>query len=223
MDARTRRKLEAGRRSLGHSRAHPDGSAGYIAALHRLEERLARADALAGQQLNGIRAVRSATARKRELRRQIESTHIPHLITVGRIAAREVPELAGKFTTPATDGSYVAFRTAARTLAAEAVNAKDVLIGYGLVESVLDGLNAALARFDQAVEEGTEGRRAHVGASAELRVLADEIVELIKAIGAVNRLRFANDAEVLAAWESASSVVTVNPAPRPPAPGTQAA
>ena len=47
MNAKVRRKLEMGRRAHEFSRANPDASAGYVAALARLEERLARADALA--------------------------------------------------------------------------------------------------------------------------------------------------------------------------------
>ena len=196
-----------GRRALEFSRAHPDESAGYGAALARLEERIAQADLLADQQLTGIRATRTATARKRELRRLIKSAHMEHLSNVARIAAREVPELPPKFALPGRGASYVAFRTVARTMAAEATSRRELLVSHGLVEKVLDDLNQAIARFDAAVEQGTEGRRAHVGASAELETVATEIVELVHAMDGLNRYRFAGDAERLAAWESASTVV----------------
>jgi hypothetical protein len=207
MNARVRRRIEMGRRALEFSRAHPDESAGYGAALGRLEELVARVDLLGDQQLNGIRATRTATARKRELRRLIKSAHMEHLSKIARIAAREVPELPQKFIPPSRDTSYVAFRTVARTMAAEAVSRKELLVGHGLVEKVLDDLNQAIAKFDAAVEQGTEGRRAHVGASAELETVANEIVELVHAMDGLNRYRFAGDAERLAAWESASTVL----------------
>jgi hypothetical protein len=196
-----------GRRALGFSRANPDESAGYGAALTRLEELVARADLLADQQLNGIRATRTATARKRELRRLIKSAHMEHLSNIARIAGREVPELPQKFALPGRGASYIGFRTVARTMAAEAVSRKELLVGHGLVEKVLDDLNQAIAKFDAAVEQGTEGRRAHVGASAELETVANEIVELVHAMDGLNRYRFAGDAERLAAWESASTVL----------------
>jgi hypothetical protein len=102
-----------------------------------------------------------------------------------------VPELAQKFVLPERGSSYLAFRTTARTLAAEAVSRKEVLVRHGLVEKVLDDLLQALARFDQAIEQGTDGRGAHVGARAELETLAEEIVEPVKAMDGVNRFRFA--------------------------------
>ena len=122
MDAKVRRVVEMGGRALAFCRAHLDQSAGYVAALARLEELVARVDLLAGQQLSGIRAVRNATARKRDLRRQIKSAHMEHLSKIARIAARDVPELPPKFNPPGRDESYVAFRTAARTMVAEAMS-----------------------------------------------------------------------------------------------------
>lgn len=207
MNARVRRKIEMGRRALEFSRAHPDESAGYGAALARLDELVTRVDLLSDQQLTGIRATRTATARKRELRRLIKAAHMEHLRKIARIAAREVPEIGQKFIPPGRDTSYVAFRTVARTMAAEAMSRKELLVSHGLVEKVLDDLNLAIAKFDAAVDQGTEGRRAHVGASAELETVAMEIVELVNAMDGLNRYRFAGDAERLAAWESASTVL----------------
>lgn len=207
MNARVRRKVEMGQRALAFSRAHPDESAGYVAALARLGELVTRADQLSDQQLVGLRAVRTATARKVELRRLIKSAHMEHLSKIARIAAREVPELPQKFALPGRGASYIAFRTVARTMAAEAMSRKEVLVTHGLVEKVLDDLTQAIAKFDAAVEQGIEGRRAHVGASAELETVATEIVELVNAMDGLNRYRFASDAERLAAWESASTVL----------------
>lgn len=207
MNARVRRIVEMARHALGFSRANPDESAGYAAALARLDELVTSADQLADRQLDGIRAVRNATAKKTELRRQIKSAHMGHLSNIARIAAREVPDLPSKFALPARGASYPAFRTVTRTMAAEAMSWKDVLITHGLVEKVLDDLNQAIEKFDAAVEQGAQGRRAHVGASAELETLATEIVELVNAMDGLNRYRFAGDAERLAAWESASTVL----------------
>ena len=223
MNARVRRIVEMGRRALGFSRANPDESAGYAAALTRLEELVTGADLLADQQLNGIRAVRNATAKKAELRRQIKSAHMGHLSNIARIAARDVPELPQKFALPGRGSTYLAFRTVASTMAAEALSRKELLITHGLVEKVLDDLEQAIAKFDAAVEQGTEGRRAHVGASAELETVATEIVELVNAMDGLNRYRFAGDAERLAAWESASTVLvrTRSTPEAPTAPGAE--
>jgi len=173
MDAKSRRKLEMGTRALEFSRGHPDTSPGYTAALTRLEERLTRADQLASRQRAGQLEVRAATARKAELRRAMQQAHLAHLAQVGKAAAREIPELAQKFVFRPGTTTYLAFRTAARGMAAEAQNQKEALVKHGLVETVLDNLVQVLDQFDAAVEHGAEGRQAHVGASAELHAVAD--------------------------------------------------
>jgi hypothetical protein len=50
-----------------------------------------------------------------------------------------------------------------------------------LLASVAAGLVLALDQFDAAVERGSDGRTAHVGASAELRAVADEVVQIAAA------------------------------------------
>jgi hypothetical protein len=205
MNAKTRRKIEMGTRALNFSRARPDASPGYAAALSRLEERLNRAQELADQQRNGILGVRAATMKKRELRKIMRRTQLMHLALVAEAAARELPELAQKFVLAPEATAYLAFRTAARGLAAEAQNQKELLIKHGLADTVLDSLVQNLNQFDQALEQGTENRRAHVGASAELDAVADEVVHIVKVMDALNRFRFAADAESLAAWDSASN------------------
>ena len=213
MNAKTRRRIEMGTRALNFSRAHPDARPGYAAALSRLEERLTRAEELASQQRQGIMEVRAATARKFDLRRTMRRTHLVHLARVADVAAKEVPELTQKFVLAPEGTPYLAFRTAARGIEAEAQNRKELLVKHGLVDAVLTSLTASLDQFDLAVEQGTEGRRAHVGASAELDTVADEIVQVVKLMDGLNRFRFSSEPELLAGWESSSNVFG------PPRPG----
>jgi hypothetical protein len=211
MRARTRRKLEMGARVLEFSRLHPDTSPGYVAAATRLQETLDRATQLARQQLDGRSEVRAATARKRDLRRLMRQAHLDHVISVAEVAAAEEPELLQKFTFPETP-SYLSFQTAASSIAAEAQSRKDLLVKHGLSEEVLSGLMVALEQFEAAQNQSAAGRIAHVGATAELMTVADELVQVVRVMNGLNRLRFAADSELLAAWESASNVVAT---PRP--------
>jgi hypothetical protein len=71
---------------------------------------------------------------------------------------------------------------------------------------VLEDLQKALKEFDAAVELGNVGRARHVGASAKLRVVAREIVRRVQLLDAINRLRFRNDPDLLAAWIAVSKV-----------------
>jgi hypothetical protein len=203
MKASIRRIIDMGNRVLQFSRAHPDPSPGYAAALSRLEKGLAEADALAARQRDGINAVRSATTQKRAIRRRIRRTQLVHLARVAESAAGEAPDLAQKFRLTREGVSYLAFRTAARGMLAEAENQKELLVKHGLLDASIQSLSQSLSQFEQAVEQGNAGRRTHVGASAELDALAEELIQVVRLMDGANRYRFTEDAEAIAAWESA--------------------
>lgn len=207
MRATIRRTIEMGNRVLDFSRAHPDSSPGYSAALARLEKSLAEAEVLATRQREGINAVRSATGQKRTLRRKMRRSQLVHLARVAEAAAVELPEIAQKFRLTREAVPYLAFRTAARGMSAEAQNQKEILVKHGLLDSVLESLSQTLNQFDQAVEQGSAGRRTHVGASAELDALAEELIQVARLMDGLNRYRFAENADSLAEWESASNTV----------------
>jgi hypothetical protein len=219
MRAKTRRKLEMGKRVLEFCRQHRDPSPGFVATAARLEELLARGDQLVRQQIDGVSEVHAATARKRELRRLMLAAHLDHLINVAQIAAVEEPELLQKIVFPVDATTYLAFQAAANGMAAEAEGRKDLLIKHGMSEEVLSSLQVSLQEFETAVEQGSAGRLAHVGATAELVRIAEEGVQVVKVMNGLVRVRFANQGELLAAWESASSVVAD---PRPDKPVTDA-
>jgi hypothetical protein len=222
MKGKSRRKVEMGMRAVEWSLAHPDGSPGYAAAVSRLQNRLARAEQLASQQRDGILEVRRATARKRELQRQMKEAHIAHIMRVAQVASDEEPELAEKFVLPNRITNYTAFRTAARGLAAEAESRKELLVKHGLSEAVLEHLNQSLNEFDTVTEQGAQARAAHVGASLELDNVANEVVQVVKVMDGLNRFRFARDGELLSAWENASNVVATPRSERKPGPGETA-
>ena len=205
MKARTRRIIEMSNRVLRFSQAHPDPSAGYAETLARLEKSLAEVDQIAARQLAGINQARSATAKKRELRRKMRRTHLVHLARVAEAAAKEAPDMARTFALSREAIPYLAFRTATRGMSAEAQNQKDLLVKHGLLDSVLASLAELLGQFDAAVDQGTDGRRIHVGASSELDGVADELAQVVRLMDGTNRYRFADDANLLAEWESSSN------------------
>jgi hypothetical protein len=207
MNRKTRTRLEMATRALEFSRAHPDDSPGYVTAMTQLQEQLARARQLADQQREGIVETRAATARKRDLQRAMRRQQLVHLARVARRAAKDEPELVQKFQLPREPIPYLAFTTVARTMIAEGQRQKDLLVKHGLVERVLDSLTDSLGQFDRAVEQSAEGRRMHIGAGANLDVVGDEVVQIVKVIDGLNRFRFANDPNLLAAWRAASNVI----------------
>jgi hypothetical protein len=201
-----------GTRVLEFTRLHPDTSPAFVSAVGRLQERLARAKQLAQQFNDGRSAVHVATARKVELRRQITRTHLHHLASVAEMASVEEPELARKFVIPHDATTYRGFQTAASGLAAEAQSRKELLLKHGLAEEVLTGLDVALDQFETALEQGAAGRLTHIGATSQLDMVADEVVQIVKVMTGLIRVRFASQPDLVVEWESASNVVA---SPRP--------
>jgi hypothetical protein len=207
MNRRISSRLNMGHRALEFSRAHPVDSPGYTTALKQLEEQLVRADQLAREQARGIAEVRAATARKDELRRSIRRSQLVHLAGVASRASKEVPELAQKFDLPRLPFRSLAFRAAARTMVDEARQQKELLVKHGLVEDVLQSLGQSLDEYDRVVERGAEGRRVHIGASANLEAVTDEVLQIVRSLDGYNRYRFAAQPDLLAAWIAACNVI----------------
>jgi hypothetical protein len=140
MNAKTRSKLDMGDRALNFSRAHPDASPGYAAALTGLEQRLTKARELARAQQEGINQRKAANARKNKLRRQMSKTQLRHLARVAKVATKETPELAGKLVLKSQPRAYRSFRAVAGTMVAEAQTQKELLVKHGLADTVLESL-----------------------------------------------------------------------------------
>ena len=66
---------------------------------------------------------------------------------------------------------------------------------------------------------GAEGRRIHIAAAVELSVVSGEAVQIVRVMDSLNRVRFAGDPDLLAAWRSASNVIGPSrPAAKPEEP-----
>src|SRR4051794_28761701 len=205
MDSRTRRIVELGKRVSSFFADHTDQVPGDLPPLARLNEILAKVEQLMIQQSDGIKEVRSATAQKQEWRRKIRRNHLPQFGRIGEAAGVERPDLTKKLELPAEALPYLAFRSAVQGILAEAQNQMELLTRYGLVEPAPKSLADAVAKFDEAVERTERGRRAHVGARAEMAALADEILQKVRQLDGLARYRFASDVEAFAAWRSASN------------------
>jgi hypothetical protein len=207
MNAQSRRKIEMGRRALEFSVAHPDTEPNSATVVARLEQLLARANQLAMAQRDGLIHVRAASARKRELRQQMLAVPIAHLAEVGRAAAREEHELGKSFRFKPDASTFLAFLTAARGMATAAQTHREVLVKYGLSESVLDEFVKQLDEFDAAVALSNDGRTMHMGATRELKAASSEIRRTVRLMNGRNRQRFAADGQLLGSWFSATKVL----------------
>ena len=212
MDAHSRRRVEMGTRALEFSRSHPDSEPGTAEVVARLEQLIARAKATAAAQRDGLIQVHASRSQKEKLRRAMQ-VPIEHLAEVGRAAAREEHELGKAFRFRPDASTHFAFRTAARGMATAAQQHRETLVKYGLSPSVLEEFLKQIEQFEQALELGNEGRAAHVGATRELRAVSTEIFRTVRVMDGRSRQRFADDAQLLGSWISASTVI------RKPQPG----
>lgn len=204
--AAIRRKLAMGSRVQDFFRAHPSTQPAHVEMLARLDQRLARSDVLALQQRAGAEQERAAVDRRAEIRRTTQQELLPHLVKVGQELGRERPELAGHFRTADGNAPLRTFADVTRAMLALAQANRELFESRGLAQTLLDDLTKAVADFDQTTEHAHQGRRDHVGATADLRDVTREIVGLVVELDRLNRYRFRKDAELRAAWRSARDV-----------------
>jgi len=190
------------------SRAHPAADGSYAAVLARLEDRIARMEAVARQQQGGYLAAHSAVIRRRALRRRLHHELLRHLVTVAGAAEAEESGLGEHFRIPSANASHEAFRALARQMLEQGQANKELLAKHGLADQLLPELAAAVDEFDASVVVSNEARRDHVGARAELEAVSDEVMQIVEVLDGLNRYRFGGKAELRAAWESARNVVS---------------
>ena len=215
MNGHVRRTFEMVARAVNFSDAQPDTDAGHVVSVERLKVVKAQMEQVAALQRAGLIDVHTGATEKRRLRREMLAGPIAHLSEVGGLAGRMHPDLVNKFRYKPSGNTYVAHRTAARSMQAEAETHKEVLATFGLSEAVLEVFGQLLDQFDAAVKFGSDGRAAHTGATKRLGALALEAGQIVRAMDARNRYRFKTDEQVLGAWINASTVLA-RPVPRRP-------
>lgn len=195
----------AGTRMYEFLLAFPDPNPGFMEATQALGERLARAEALANQQRNGKVDRRVSTGQREALLKELRTTFLRTLVAVAAVAFKDDPSVVRRFRVSHRDIG-TDFLTAARTVLAEAEAVHEVLLQKGLPETLLADLRAGLDEYDRLVTEANAGWRAHVGASADLEAVAVEILAISRHLDALNRYRYRDNPEQLAAWLSARHV-----------------
>jgi len=188
-------------------RAHQLQGMGEGLGVAKLEELIARAQALDEQQRVGVNLSRQATKQRNTVRKALEDKILRYLRAVGRIAAKQKGELANEFPLPASNASHKALLTVGRASLDKATAQKEVFLGLGMSPKVLDELAAALSEYEQTLEASRAGPQEHVEASADLAAVATEITEQVELLDGVVRYQFGDDPEVMSGWTSARNVV----------------
>ena len=146
-----------------------------------------------------------------------------HLVRVGIAAARQEPDLVGRFRLRRSTATHKSFLLAAKAMHADGVANRELFVKLGLSAAMLDDLGKAIAQFDEVTQSGNNGRTDHIGARADLEAVAGDICDLVELLNTFNGYRFRNDAELASAWDSARDILgRRHPAPvqRPAQGGT---
>jgi hypothetical protein len=203
MNTPYRTRLEMGRRVYDFGRAHPTADGLHDELVRRLGARIDRAQALSEQHRAGVVAARNATRRRNLARAALHAPLLRTLSAIAAAAAQDDATLAGKFALPASNASNDDYMTGARVILAETKARQQQLLRYGLTVQLLQDVEATLRAFAEASTAGRDARRMHVAAHAELGVVIGEAMRLVNLLNGLNRYRFRESPEVLAAWESA--------------------
>jgi hypothetical protein len=218
MNVEIGRRVETVIRVLLFSEANPDDNPGITTVIAQLRENRIRAENLAAQQRLGITEVAAGTRSRRKLRADIHHNMVVPIARIGARAAIEEPGLESIFRAPGRSARSQEWRTGARGIATAAQERKELLLRHGLSEGMLTDLLAALDQYDAASTRRDNGKRAHVGATADLDEVIRDSMRLIGVLDGLFRYRFRDDTEKLAAWESARNVPTpANGSAPPPA------
>lgn len=201
-----RRKLEMAARVREFCRAHPSTDPGYELVLGRLEERLARAQAIAAKQVAGRAAARAARAHREELRRVVHSQLLRYLVAVGSVAAKTRSELAERFRLPDSRASNQAFVSFVKALLATAEAQRELLVSEGMGPTLLEDLGTKVSQFEAAAEAARTGRREHIEARADLEAIVSELTDTVRVLDGMNRYRFGSDPELMTGWAAARDV-----------------
>jgi hypothetical protein len=146
-----------------------------------------------------------AVARKEELRVSI-SGNLVSLVGISKAAARTQPGITVHRGVQTGRVNETRFLTTARVAVAEATARKDILNSAGMPENLLESLTAELDEYEAVQARQRNALAAQVAASAELTIVAREVVAVLRHLDALHRLRFKAEPDLLAAWMSARNV-----------------
>ena len=169
-------------------------------------DRVARAEVLLTQSESGDIASRGSTRHRRQLRGQLRTLPLRHVLKVAQLVAVDHPEAASGIKRLPFGMSESEFLATARAIAQQVEAQRDLFLAHGMSSASLDELNRMLGEYEQALRDANGARRSHTGARAELRQLTRELMRMVAVFDGLVLFAFRDRPELLGAWVSARNV-----------------
>jgi hypothetical protein len=210
MSIRIARIIDMVLRVLGFLHANPADDLAWQAALRRLEDCARKLQALAAQERTGHITAEAAAVTKEDLRAKLHD-FLTILARLATLATRADPTMPVRLSLPRRNSGQQTYLNSGRAVLSEARDQQAVLTEFGMTPEFLGEFESTLNAYEHAIGEKFTGTSAHLGANAEMRALASEIIRLVKVVDAIHRPLFRHDADKRAAWKSSRKVVRTLP------------
>ncbi len=220
MRSYVRSSLEMFRRVRGFLFSHLSLEPGFPAMMARIEDQLARAQAIEAREGAGRSAARGARAHRQDLRRVLHTQLIRYLTAVGNVAAKNRTELTGRFLLPPTNAPNPIFLSRVRELLALAETQRELLVQMGMKEGLLEKVTGMVGEFEATIESMRAARLEHIGARVDLETLRLELVDTVKVVDGMVRYGFGDNPEIMAEWKAAKTAPAARVKVAPQVPGT---
>jgi len=184
---------------------HPETDPTALQVVARLTELNTRVETLSQLQRSSVTIAAAAVSQKTQLRFDIENG-LAGLFGIAQVASATHPEIAVHRRRIRPHASEVTLLTAARVAVAEALADKDRLTPFGLSDAMLTALSADIAAYSAELARHRNAMATQVGATADLKAVLIDVMKVVKNLDAINKTRFKDDRELMAAWKSARNV-----------------
>lgn len=192
-------RMEMATRVLSFAREHPSEAAGYQAAVTRLVEQLAQADAVATRQTTQGLLGKGAIGDRLELRRSL-TADLRLLAAIAQAGGAEAAAVPIVIRYPGPKESNLHFLDGAQAALDLAREHEALLLRNGLPEGHLARLAAGLDAYAALLVRRQDAVVARIEARNELDELGRDLSRLADQIGAMTRHRYQHDRSALAAW-----------------------
>lgn len=195
-------QLDVGLRCATFARNHPDADPTLTAVGAALDELNARAVILAGQFESAMHrwsaAVEGKARAHQEARRLLGAIQ-----RIADYAALRQPEAAVRFPMPGTRSGRHDFVARVRAVADLITTHRDLLVGYGMPATMPEELGATLARFEAFTVRKAAAQQARSVTQRALFEVARQVMQEVRHLDGLYRLRYAGQPELLTVWRDA--------------------